>query len=297
MQLFRLGILVGLLSAGACDGKTRAASAAGVAGDYSAEGTSVVNSLRAPGPPAGIDAPKAYDPKLSVTDLGNSEFRINVTSGLSFTAQLRDGILRAHDAPVTIDPKGSAAAYYWTSDTLTDFRWNLATGSYQFTDGPVIDVPGGGLSRGFADARIVGLSDASRRSVHYHVDTNFPWDFPHGADCMLGGAATADGYLELAHGGTPSELGIYVQGVGCTITAKTTDDNVFTANGVDCPLDPVMSIKALGIQSWTFETFSLDVASKHVSFLARATRQRDNGDLVDLCLMVDSDLTGEFPSR
>jgi hypothetical protein len=58
-----------------------------------------------------------------------------------------------------------------------------------------------------------------------------------------------------------------------------------------------MSIKALGIQSWTFETFSLDVASKHVSFLARATRQRDNGDLVDLCLEVDSDLTGEFPSR
>jgi hypothetical protein len=56
-----------------------------------------------------------------------------------------------------------------------------------------------------------------------------------------------------------------------------------------------MSVAALGILSWTFESFTLDMAAKHVSFVARATRKRDDGQTIDMCLKLDADLTGDLP--
>lgn len=240
--------------------------------------------------------PKRSEPVFKVSALSVSEFRItNEHDGLSFVARLEGDELLAEDAPVTIDPAGSAAAAGWTSRTMAHLRWNLATGVYTATTRTVTDNPGGGLFLGFVDARGVGSSDRIHSWVRYRAETNAPWDFPHGDECLLGGGGTSEGYFGLAFGADRQTLEVYVQGIGCSFAATSTDGNTFTAADADCPLDPTMSIAFIGILTWRVETFSLDMSAKRVSLLARATRERGDGMLVDLCWKLDSDLAGELP--
>lgn len=111
----------------------------------------------------------------------------------------------------------------------------------------------------------------------------------------MSGGATNSGNLGLAYGATRDKLRVYFQGVGCEVTATEAVDAKFTADGEQCPLDATWSIAALGITSWVFESFSIDLAGKRVSFVARATRQREDGQTVDMCLKLDSELSGDFP--
>lgn len=293
-------ILFSALVAGGCNGKTQSSApdaSSNVLGKRSLDGTYVVNSTHDPsGAPAGMYAPHREQQTLSVTAAeGESTFNVSyVESGESFVAHESDHVLQAQNADVAIDPNGRASASGRTSRTVGNFRWDPAQGGFQLTARDVTNVPGGGQGLGFDDLRVVGVTDASRRWVHYRADTNFPWDFQHGAACVIGGKDTAEGNLGLTYGATHNDLSVYVQGIGCTITPSSTDGNEFSATNADCPLDPVMSVATLGILSWTFESFTLDLAGKHVSFVARATRKRDDAQIVDLCLKLDSDLTGDL---
>lgn len=299
MKEYRLVLLASFAAAG-CSGKFDPGAStldSVVVGQHSTDGTYAVNSTHDPsGAPAGMYAPHREQQTLSVTSLGNSTYEIlEVEGGESYTVQLKGGVLSAEGARVRIDPNGSASTSYGRVErTITSFRWDVASGDLQYTSSAVTNLPGGGQSFGFDDVRIVGVKDSTRHWVHYQADTNFPSDFQHGAACVLGGKDTAEGNLGLALGANRNELAVYVQGIGCTFTATSSDGSIYSASGADCPLDPVMSVAALGILNWTFESFSLDVGAKHVSFVARATRKRDDDQIVDLCLKLDSDLTGNL---
>ncbi|HEY3256857.1 MAG TPA: hypothetical protein VGJ91_23035 [Polyangiaceae bacterium] len=282
----------------ACNGKTDpSAEESPLVGRYVTRGTNLVTSTHDPsGAPAGFYAPHQDTQTLVVTELGASSFEIQeLEGGESFSAELKDNVLEAQNVDVSIDPNGSAYALGRRTRTLRSFRWEIASGSFRSSDSYVTDVPGGGQGLGFIDERIDGVSDATQHWLHYQAASNFPWDFPHGAACVLGGGDTAEGNLGLSYGASQQELEIYLQGVGCSLTATSSDGNIFSASGASCALDPVMSAFALGIADWTFESFAIDLLQKHVSFLARATRRRDDDQVVDLCLELDSDLTGDFP--
>ena len=276
--------------------------AAQIVGTYEFEGTNILTPTHDPsGVCAGLYAPHRAQQTIQITPAKDpAAFGVKyVESGESFQARLvSSGRLEAENVTGVVAERGGANLYHGVrSITIQNARWDIATGVYQEVATLIKDLPGmQGPACRFVDARIVGVKDPSHHWVKYEATANFPWDFPHGSKCIIGGGSSTYGYLGLAVGPTHNDLNIYVQGVGCTFAATSTDGYTFTANEADCPLDPVMSISRLGVVSWKFETFSLDLRAKRLRFLARATRKRDTGLLVDLCLSVDSSLAGDLPA-
>jgi len=292
-------ILLGIALGGplACSGRT-ASSTDPIPGAHTLDGTYVVTSTHDPtGAPGGFQPQLRVQEPLAVVGQGGSRYRITwKNDGTTFSAEAASKVLRAEDAVGQLDPRGAASATAGVvAITVRRLNWNMTSGLYQEVDDITTNLSGGGREISFIDGHVDGVSDGARQWLHYHAGTNYPWDFPHGDACMLGGSATTDGMLGVAYGPTHDELRVYLQGVGCEITASRASDGKFTADRAKCSLDPDFSIAVLGITSFNFESFSLDPASKQLSFVVRATRTRDNGQVVDLCLKLDSAVTGDFP--
>ena len=272
-----------------------------IAGDYQEDGTNIFTSTHDPsGACAGLYAPHRSQQTVQISQVEDtSDFLIkSVEEGESFKAHLvASDRLEAENATVVIDASGGASQFQGVkSATVLNMRWNVAAGVYQKVVTLVKDLPGmEGPACGFIDSRIVGVNDPIYHWVKYEAAANFPVDSPHGGECVIGGGSYPYGYLGLAYGTSRNDLNIYVQGVGCTFIAHSTDGVLFTANSADCPLDPVFSVARLGIVTWSFENFSLDMGAMQLSFLARATRKSDTGELLDLCLRLDSAVTGDLP--
>lgn len=267
-----------------------------VAGAHGLDGTYATTSLHDPsGTPAGLQPQSRVQLTFEAAREGDDQVRVSwVQNGTSFLAQVHGGVVEAKDARATLSATGAASRVGGvTSLVVRSFRWEAETGRYQEVDETVTSLPGGGLDYAFIDGRVVGAKDATQKWLHYHADTNYPSDFAHGDACVTRGSATTDGFLGIAYGSSHDELRVYLQGIGCTLSAQRSA-GTFKADGADCPLDPTMSVAALGFTSWKLEQFALDLVAKRLSFVARGTRKRDDGNLVDLCLELDSDVTGEF---
>lgn len=288
-----------LISVGGCDGKQdpNKATESSIVGRYEFEGTVLTNSgIDASGACEGLQAPHQANETIDVSSVGTSNgFLLKEASAGSFEAALDSGTMLATNAIGAIDKtKTGYTVFGYDRLEVFNFRWNIDAGVLQMHQ-RIASTAGASTWCAIVDMRRVGSSDLSRSWLKYEAKTNFPSDSPHGEECFIRGSGNGYGYLGIAYGGSRNEMDVYVQGVGCTFTARSEDGSVFSASDADCPLDPVFSVAALGIQSWKFENFALDVASKHVSFLARGTRTRDTGMVVDLCLQLDSSLVGDFP--
>ncbi|HVY31904.1 MAG TPA: hypothetical protein VHB79_35460 [Polyangiaceae bacterium] len=267
-------------------------------GAHGLDGTYITTSLHDPsGSPSGLQPQSRIQLTFEAAREGDDQVRVSwVKNGTSFLAQIHGGVVEAKDARATVSPMGAASRGDGvTSLVVRHFRWETDTGNYQEVDETVTNVPGGGLDYAFIDGRVVGIKDTARKWLHYHAATNYPSDFAQGDACVERGSATTDGFLGLDYGANHDQLRVYWQGIGCTISAQRGAGSNFEADGADCPLDPTMSIAALGFTSWKLDQLALDLAAKKLSFVARGTRKRDDGKLVDLCLKLDSDVTGEFP--
>lgn len=294
--------------ASACGGRTDILSLSQdtgkIVGQYVVEGTNMISRFDdVQGECTGMAAPNIGNQEtVSLESLPqSSNVMINMNpAGCSFVSSAVGNIVQSSKVDCTIVPGKGLDQGGMVRVTNVNFRFDLDTGLYRQVWNQYMNLgasaPPIAKFCNFIDWRVSGARSPSQHWVRFQAPTNSPTEGPHGAACkMVDGNSGTAGFLMLELGQTPNQMVVYVQGVGCSITAQSQDGIVFHADGTDCKLDPIFSIVALGFVSWQFETFTLDLGLRQLSYLAKATRKNSAGELFDVCLQVQSPLTGDLP--
>jgi hypothetical protein len=292
-------------SSGSSENTAAGASDAGATaiGLHDLVGTCVVRALDgALANVAAVQPPKYVEETLAIASggaVGTVTVRL-VKDGCTFDAKVDDsGVVTADNVDCALDPKGSLVLVAGTTQqTILNYRFDSKTGIEQFSVHALTAGNGQTVqsTSAFCERHAEAVAGLDVNWVEYNAMSNYPVEIPDGSTCtQFAGSATDSGYVSLSLDASGKELAVRMEGLGCTLTANSTDGTSFAADDVDCAFDPRMSVAQLGIVSCHFDLFSLDIQRKRLAYNSKFTRKRDSGELVDFCLKLDSSLVGDFP--
>lgn len=290
-----------------CGGKTN--DSRQVHGNYTIEAT-CVNALSVPRDQPGIAMLMGAGIRLRAKPVvftiapteGATKARITDDMGCSLIGDFEDGKVTARNTACDpMSPEAQLSRSGIESQLKLTFSLDVGRGKLHDFNTNSIVWAGGAREKNYFTCEGHILDDTPMRPGYSQVMYDGRTRYPYEQEAKLGCKAVptepngyTNGTLLLHYGETRSELVIYEEGVGCTVTAKTDDGVVFRADGVDCQLGKT-GITELGVTSRHFDTYVLDFGAKTWNHSSTILRNDGNGGTMIQCQVVTTQITGELP--